>query len=155
MPVTDADIQALIILEVGDEATAAAPGGILAANIATIWASYADKAQIAPRLQELYGKRRCIDLVLGVVRGQVDFEIFQDHRRNQSQKAKALEAMRADCQAEIAVIEKKARTKRPGVAGLITTVTPLSPPSTSSPNANDPRYKGDPYTPTIDRNRGG
>jgi hypothetical protein len=36
---TDADIQALIILEVGDEVTAAWPLGVLTANIATMWAS--------------------------------------------------------------------------------------------------------------------
>src|SRR5690242_6739591 len=139
---SDTDIQQLIVLEVGDEPTAAFPGGILAANIATVWASYADKVALAPRLQELYSKRRCIDLVLGVVRGLVDYEIVNDRRRNQSQKAKALEAMRTDCQAEIDTIEKKARTNRPGVAGLITTVTPQSPPSTLIPDANDPRYRG-------------
>ncbi len=151
MTVTDADIQSILVDEVGDEVTEKYPSGILATNVALYWASYADKAQIGPRLQELYTKRRCVDAVLGIVRKLVDFEIHNDHRRSQSQKAKALEAMRDDCQAEIDTIEKKTRSNRGGAAGLITTVTPQSPPNTAWPDANDSRFQGDPYKRTLNR----
>jgi len=148
---SDADIQGLIILEVGDEVTAAWPTGVLTANIATMWASFADKALVSPRLQELYTKRRAIDAVLGIVRNQVTFNIANDHSRNQSDKAKTLLSMRKDTQDEIARLETQARSGRPGVAGQITTTAPITP--TYPPDANDPAYQGSPYLPPRGRSR--
>jgi hypothetical protein len=146
---TDADIQSLIILEVGDEVTTAWPIGVLFANIATMWASFADKAQIAPRLQELYTKRRAIDAVLGIVRGQVTYNIANDHSRNQSDKAKTLLSMRKETKDEIVRVEMQARSNRPGVAGQITTTAPISPPVVGGVDANDPRFQGSPYFPPL------
>lgn len=148
---SDADIQALIILEVGDEVTAAWPTGVLFTNIATMWDSFADKALVAPRLQELYTKRRAIDAVLGIVRGQVTFNIANDHSRNQSDKAKTLLSMRQEAQAEIVRLEAQARSNRGGVAGVITTVAPITP--TNPPDANDPAYQGSPYSGPRGRGR--
>jgi len=140
---SSADIQALIILEVGDEITVAWPTGVLAANIALMWASYTDKAQISARLQELYTKRRAIDAVLGIVRGQVTYNIANDHSRSQSDKAKTLLSMRADVQSELERVERNTRSNRAGVAGLITTTAPLTP--TYPPDVNDAAYQGSPY----------
>lgn len=148
---SDADIQALIILEVGDEITTAWPSGVLTANIAAMWASFADKALIAPRLQELYTKRRAIDTVLGIVRSQVTFNIANDHSRNQSDKAKTLLSMRGEVQADITAVEKQARSARGGVAGVITTVAPITP--AFPPDANNPTYQGSPYSPPRGRSR--
>jgi hypothetical protein len=146
---SDSDIQALIVLEVGDEVTTAWPSGVLNANIVTMWASFADKAQIAPRLQELYTKRRAIDAVLGIVRGQVTYNIANDHSRNQSDKAKTLLSMRKETQDEIVRVEMQARSNRPGVAGQITTTAPISPPVVGGVDANDPRFQGSPYFPPL------
>lgn len=96
MPLTAA--QTLIIAQVGDEVTTTYPSGVLATNIAAIWTSYDG---LSTDLQKLYTKRDCIDLVLGAVRGQVDFEIANDHSRKQSQKYAALIAMRQVCQQDI------------------------------------------------------
>lgn len=148
---SDTDIQALIILEVGDEVTTAWPSGVLTANIVAMWESYADKALIAPRLQELYTKRRAIDAVLGIVRNQVTFNIANDHSRNQSDKAKTLLSMRGEVQADIKQIETQARSGRPGVAGQITTTAPITP--TYPPDANDPAYQGSPYSGPRGRSR--
>lgn len=149
MAVNDAQIQSLIVLEVGDEVTAAWPSGILSANIATVWASYADKALIAPRLQELYSKRRCIDIIVGIVRGQVTFSISGDHSRNQSDKAKALMDMRRACQDEITLLEAKARANRAPANDELAATAPIAPPDANGPDANDSRYRGDPYKPPF------
>lgn len=148
---SDADIQALIILEVGDEVTAAWPAGVLTANIAIMWASFADKALISARLQELYTKRRAIDSVLGIVRGQVTYNIANDHSRNQSDKAKTLLAMRKETQDEITRVEAQARANRPGVSGQLTTTAPITP--ANPPDANDATYQGSPYVPPRGRSR--
>jgi len=148
---TDAEIQSLIILEVGDEITPAWPSGVLLANIALMWASYADQALTAPRLQELYTKRRAIDAVIGIVRSQVTYSIASDHSRNQSDKAKTLLSMRGEVQAEITRLETRARSNRAGVAGQITTTAPLTP--TYPPDGNDPAYQGSPYGAARGRRR--
>jgi hypothetical protein len=148
---SDSDIQNLIILEVGDEVTTAWPTGVLTANIAAMWASFADKAQISARLQELYTKRRAIDSVLGIVRNQVTYNIANDHSRNQSDKAKTLLSMRKETQDEIGRVEMQARSNRPGVAGQLTTTAPITP--ANPPDMNDPAYQGSPYTPPRGRSR--
>lgn len=140
---TSADIQSLIVLEVGDEITDAWPNGVLFANIALMWDSFADKTQISARLQELYTKRRAIDTILGIVRNHVTYNIANDHSRNQSDKAKTLLSMRKETQDEITRVELQARSSRPGVAGLITTTAPITP--ASPPDVNDPIYQGSPY----------
>ena len=58
--VTSADIQQRIVLEVGDTREQ-----VLSAMVASVWAEFADKAYIHPRLQELYTKRALIDIKLG------------------------------------------------------------------------------------------
>lgn len=133
--------QTLIVLQVGDEVTTAWPSGILAANIAAVWDSYAGASL---ELQKLYTRRDCIDLVLGVVRGQVDFQIANDHSRRQQQKAQTLLAMRQVCLDDI---DRIVLTQGAGGAvGTITKTTPVAPDA----GQRDPSgrvYRGDPLLP--------
>lgn len=151
MSVTTAQVQNLIILEVGDTSD-----GLLAANMATIWASVADKALVAPRLQELYAKRRAIDLLLGRTRGEVDRRIDGIEER-WGQEPDRLIKLRADTQTEIVRIEALARAGRTVAHGTISTVAPEAPPSGAPayapPDANELRYYGDPYF-TLPRTQG-
>lgn len=145
MPATASQIQAFIVLEVGDEA------GVLADNLAAVWDSFADKAGAGPRLQELYAKRRCIDLVLGALRSQVDFTTDgQDLSFKAHQRIDTLNTMRKDVQTEIARVEQFAIAAGGPAVGQITTVAPITPPLPQPGpylDANDQRYSGSPYVP--------
>lgn len=147
---TDQQIQALIVLEVGDVVTPSAPSGILATNIALIWQSFADKRQVWPRLQELYSKRRCLDIILGLRREQVDRSADTISERL-SQMAGELERMRAACQKEIERVEAIARANRGGVVAAIVQTTIETPPTgqivSDVIDANSPALAGDPYYP--------
>ena len=113
---TDQQIQALIVLEVGDVVTPSAPSGILTTNIALVWQSYADKALIWPRLQELYSKRRCLDIVLGVRREQVD-RAADTIRENLSQIAAELVISERTADTHVAnILNKLGFTARTQVA---------------------------------------
>ncbi len=126
-PITDAEQQALIIAQIGDEQS------VLATNIPQLWQQWSGKALVHPELQVLYVTRDCIRLVL-------------PNYRN-----KAV-TMLTSIQAEIVRVEAKARSTRGGAIAQLTTVTGSVPPD--SPNApapspyidaNDPMYRGDPY----------
>jgi len=144
MAVTATQIQALVILRVGD-----APDGVLASNIAAIWGSYADKASVYPRLQELYTQRECVEIVTARIRAQVDFSTGGDISIRASQQFTALLAMRQELDAQIVKLETQARGVRTPVIGAITTVAPESPPTGPEPfgplDANSERYAGSPY----------
>jgi len=144
MAVTAAQIQALVILRVGD-----APDGVLASNIAAIWGSYADKASVYPRLQELYTQRACVEIVTARIRAQVDFSTGGDISIRASQQFTALLAMRKELDAQLTELETRARGNRVGVIGQITAVAPESPPTGPEPfgpvDANSERFGGSPY----------
>lgn len=151
MTVDAGQVQTLIILEVGET-----DAGALAANIATIWDSYADKAAISPRLQEAYTRLRCCRIALGEVRQQVTVSLPGSQSLALGQKAQALAGMLKDAQTEIALWERKARAARPIQVGRITQMEPVSlqdelqTPVAWSPDPNDSRYAGDPlYPPTL------
>jgi hypothetical protein len=135
--VTLSAAQTLIVAQVGDEVTTAWPGGVLATNIAAVWDGYADSPT---ELQKLYTRRDCIDLVLGVVRGQVDFQIANDHSRKQQQKAATLLSMRQACLDDI---DRAITTLgSAGAVGAITKTAPVMPtPDQLDPSAR--RYRGD------------
>ncbi len=145
MTVAAADVQNLILLEVGDTA-----GKDLSRNMSTIWDSFSDKAQIAPRLQELYVKRRCIDIALGAIRNAVDETTEGTSVRNE-QRVVTLIDMRVETEAEIGVVEERAGANRPPLVGTITKVQPQSPPTglppLGPPDGDDPRYSGTVYAP--------
>jgi len=145
MAVTAADIQRLIVLRVGD------PDGVLASNVAAIWGSYADKASVYPRLQELYTQRECVELVTARIRAQVDFSTGGDISIRASQQFTALLAMRGELDKQITALEVQARGVRVPVIGAITAVAPESPPTGPEPfgpvDSNAKRFSGSPYYP--------
>ncbi len=141
--VTIAQVQALIIAEVGDT-----PTGTLAAQMPVIWASYADKAQVSPRLRELYAKRRAIDLVLGSLRAVVNTTIDGLSKQGH-QQIDTLVALRKATQDDIADVEKKSRGMRGAALQPLTNVAIETPPTGprpfGPPDANSEVYGGSPY----------
>lgn len=148
MAVTDAQIQTLLVLEVGDNADR-----LLAANVAALWDRFADKALVSTRLRELYVKRSLIDLARGAIRDQIDYSLggaaaasFHAHDR-----VETLEKMRANLYAELQQEERVARHTRPLALGTLTQTAPELPADGTAPpatlDANDPRFAGSPYWP--------
>lgn len=139
--------QALIALEVGDT-----PDGRVSANVAAIWADYADKALLDARLQVWYTTVRCIDLALGYERTNVDYGQLGVLTMKAGQSPDRLLAMRKARQADITMLEAKARARRGGVSGTLTTTEIAIPPEAPNapvPNpyidATDSTYAGSPY----------
>lgn len=167
MSLSDSQVQALVIAKVGDiDPTTLAPTtantGVLAVNVPTLWAYYADKAATAPRLQALYTERDAIKLVLAKLRMLVDFNTGQALQMKQSQKAAALQAALTEIEGEIALVERQASAARRagGATGVLTRTAPIPPP-TSAPatpydapspylDPNDSRYGGSPYWPLTE-----
>lgn len=150
--VTIAQVQALIIAEVGDT-----PTGTLAAQMPVIWASYADKAQVSPRLRELYAKRRAIDLVLGSLRAVVNTTIDGLSKQGH-QQIDTLNALRKATQDDITDVEKKSRGMRGAALQPLTNVAIETPPTGPRPfgpiDSNSPEIGGDPYYRTNGTTRG-
>ena len=148
-PVTSADMQTLVVLEVGDTAT-----GAIASNFALLWRLYLDKAQVFPRLQYLYVKRDAIRIALAAQRGDVDYSVGGDVSMRAHQGIDTLNTMLQDTMAEITLVETKARAMRGGAVGAITQTTITTPPTSpvpipvsNVPDSNDPLYSGSPYYP--------
>lgn len=142
---TDAQIQQIIIDEVGDN-----PQQLLANRIATYWQSFADKRPIHPRLQELYTKRRCIDAVLGTIRNQVTFSTDGALSLQLKQRTDYLSDRRKETLAEITRLEAIARANRPPQIAPLVNVEIETPPPPDyippcPPDQNDEVYRGSPY----------
>jgi hypothetical protein len=146
--VTAGSIQSLVIAEVGDTAD-----GLLTQQMPLIWASYADKAGIAPRLQELYAKRRAIDIVLGSLRNSVGFSMSGDLSLRLDQRTEYLMERRKETLVEIRHLEAIARSGRaPAIAPLSTTEMepqPIIPAPTLVPDRNAEVFIGSPYWPSM------
>src|SRR5438270_3282879 len=99
--------QTLILTQVGDT-----PDGTCATLIGAIWDGYADYGVVHPRLQRFYTQRECIDLVLGVLREQIDAGLSGDLELKAQQKVLNLQAQRAACVATIHHIEAQIRAGR-------------------------------------------
>lgn len=146
MPVTAADVQRLILLEVGAGLDPVAVDQA-AQNIGTVWAAYAAKAYW-PGLQALYTKRRCIDILLGQTRRQISATVGPLTVPMQ-QVFDHLLAMRKEATADIVIMEKAAR-KGTYVDGDLTQTAPLMVPDLEQlaevdydrPDPNGPRYLG-------------
>jgi hypothetical protein len=82
---TDDDIQALLVLQVGE-----VPGSLLASNVATAWALHAGEPDAVKRLTV---RLDLIDIALGYYRGIVSFT-DADHSQQASDMAKRLLDMR-------------------------------------------------------------
>jgi hypothetical protein len=158
----------MIVLEVGDldPATGDPPvpggAGMIASNISTIWATYADKALIAPRLQELYTRRRALDMLIGtILRHQVDVTQGDPTLAvRQNQRVVAAQQQRKDVQTEIDKVESLALAARGGAVAPITQQEPVTPQDAVNreyqqnpwfPDAGNQRYSGSPYYPRVRR----
>jgi hypothetical protein len=139
MTVNAQDIKRIVLDEVGDW-----PDRYLEDRLDAAWDSYSDKAYTEPRLQELYTKRRLIDLALGRVRNQVDTSVTADEGAKLAQLTANLRAMRLETQAEIAAIENGTGLPR---GGLLTATVPIPPPDPNMVDANAILYSGSPYLP--------
>lgn len=134
--VSDADLAQLILVEVNGQGDSD-----LANNVATLWALYAEKALVAPRLQYLYAKRHALDFRIGRLSAQVDLLLGTD-KIVQEQEVQHLRQMRADVEAEIKVVETRARANRTPTVGKITAREP-QPPWPDAPDPSDSLYRGD------------
>lgn len=134
--VSDADLQALLLVEVNGQSDSD-----LANSLATLWGLYAEKALMAPRLQYLYVKRHALDFRIGELSAQVDLLLGTD-RIVQEQEVQHLQQMRGDVEAEIKVVEARARANRAPAIGVITKREPsVVPPD--APDPSDSLYRGD------------
>lgn len=137
MPLTAEQLQALIILEVGDDAA-----GTLAAQIALLWTAHDDQPSLDR--QALYTKRHAIDVMLGRVRAQVDFRALDGASVNLSDLFARLTKMREQTTAEILAIE--AGQSAGPASGELTTTAPVMPDG-EWPDPNSRRLRGDPLLP--------
>jgi hypothetical protein len=144
--VSDTDIKRIIILEVGDTDDL-----LLAQNIDVFWDSFADKAVVFPRLQELYTELRCIDVVSGALRQFVDFSTDGALDLHLHQRWTHLRDLYEAVRRRISQEETKARQQTPPVVKeLVATqieTPPVLPPELPL-NSNNPWYHGDPYWPS-------
>lgn len=135
--------QSLIIGQIG-----AQQNTDVAAMMSALWDQYAPYAGIAAgRLQALYVKRECIDLMLGGVWEDVDSAIPGDMASKEDQKTAHLRAMRVETEAQITLLEARARGARATAVGQLaaTAPAPYVPPDPSSlglPDPNDPQLAG-------------
>jgi hypothetical protein len=136
MALTDAQYKSLIILQCGDTAN-----GTLATNIDLLWDKNDDRADLGTRF--LYTKRDAIDVLMAAVRSKVSFKALDGASVNLSDLMKHLQMMRDDV--ERLIDEQAQIANAPAIADIETTA-PIMPPD-FWPDANDPRYKGDPYQP--------
>jgi hypothetical protein len=136
MALTDDEYKSLIVLEVGDTADQ-----LIQNNIDTFWTLY-DTLALAGRLQYLYAKRKAVEVLMGSVRTLVDSEITGDSKFALHQRMTNLETMLAACDQDIAA-ERRNLAGQGSAVGLLTTTAPIASP-TGRPDANDPRYSGDP-----------
>lgn len=160
MTLSDTDAQTLIIRKVGDvdpitgdpiEYGLVSIAGVVGASMALLWDSHADKAQITPRLRELYVERDAYDLILGCLSALVDYSL-EGESIHLSQRVATLVHRRTLVDADLLSLEKTAMNRRTPVVGMMTTVEPISPPTSPplplpfGPDAN--LYGGSPYIPT-------
>ncbi len=164
MTLSDTDAQTLILRKVGDvDPVTGDPvayglvsiAGVVGASMALLWASHADKAQITPRLRELYVERDSYDLILGCLSALVDYTL-EGESVKLSQRVTLIQKRRDAVQVEIIALQAVAMGRRTPAVGAILTTAPVSPPTSPEmepfgPNANSPRFAGSPYLPTRRR----
>jgi hypothetical protein len=152
--VTAAEVQAIIVDEVGDTDDAflmSVPEGETRTRIALYWDSYASKARVFPRLQEAYTRRRAALAVRGHIRRNVGFQT-PTLTVNLKEEAAHLNDIIAQAEAEIERLRKQARGQRSAQIGQLVTTAPELPPTWwQGRDANDPLYRGDPYVPGLPR----
>jgi hypothetical protein len=141
MPLSAAQYQALITVEVGDV------DGIVAGQISTLWLLYDSQADLY--LRYLYAKRKSIDVLMGHVREQVTRRGLNDVSADLTDKLKNLQIMYGNVDREITKLEAKAKQVEDEVAQsggqpVIGDILAPAPPAWG-PDGNDPIYRGSPY----------
>jgi len=134
MPLTDDQLKALIVLQVGDDAA-----GTLAANIDLLWTAHDDVDDQA--LHGLLTKRDAIDTMLGRVRQQVSFKALDGASVNLSDLSKHLLAMRETLDGQI---ESAQAGVSAGAIGLLTQTAPIMRDNASQADPNSRALRGDP-----------
>jgi hypothetical protein len=146
---TAADVQKRILERTGDfDPTTGDPlqggGGYLEQQIAGVWAQYADKAYVAPRLLELYVER---DLAIRYRTALQHLYHFRDSDADfaRDERFDHLETVVDEDRTEIERIETIAAANRSPAVGQLTTTAPMGRPWPFGLDANSPRYGGSPY----------
>jgi hypothetical protein len=110
-------------------------------NIQLIWSSWSDKALVFPRLQYLYAKKQCLDILEGQLRDLVSTTIG-GFNANQQQRLDNLRTLNTRVGEEIKVLEAKHTANRPMVMAPLNQTAPrMDDPGKIDPN--DPVYRGD------------
>ncbi len=138
--------QTLVLLEVGagldgKDEVERAKNDVLTPHIQLFWAAWADKAFTHPRLQYLYCKKQCLDILEGQLRDLVQTTIG-GFNSNQQQKLANLQAINKRVMEEITIIEKRAQANRVPVMGELTQTSSRMPDPTQV-DPNNPVYRGD------------
>lgn len=140
------DFQRLILLEVGagldgNDPVEAKILDKITPNIALLWVAWSDKAAIFPRLQYLYCKKQCLDIIEGQLRDLVTTTVG-GYNSNQQQKLANLQAIHKRVEDEIKDLEMKAQASRPAIVASLTQTSPRMP-DPSQVDPNNPVYRGD------------
>lgn len=116
-------------------------------NIDVLWAIHEDKGSIDVYYQYLYVAVECIDLLTMNVWTQVDIDGKITSEIKLGQIKDNLAQMRQNFTDKIAAYEKQSDvgSSYAGYIGQITTVAPRSNPNASTPDGNQPKYRGDLY----------
>ena len=119
-------------------------GGYLDSVIGTVWAEYADKQYIAPRLQELYVERDLFERMIALIQDRYDFT-DESASFKRSQRVQTLTERRDKVIEKIEEIEQMIAANRAPAVGPILASQAFGPPSPLGLNAGSPRYGGSPY----------
>lgn len=143
---TAQDWQSLLLLEVGaslegDDAIDKILNDKVTPNLPTIWAMWQDKALVFPRLQYLYVKRHCLQIIMGQLRDFVDTSLGTNLLLKQSSYMNNLHMMHDMVSQDIANTELMARRGRPSVIGELLKTSPSEP--ANGPDPSNPVYRGD------------
>lgn len=113
-----------------------------AAFVATVWDFYQDKARLAPRLQYLYAKRHCAEMILK--------RVWQNVTWSEAGVSESLGQQFANTKllydainAELLLLEKRIAANRGGAMGVIAKTAPIEP-GPLQPDGNARIYRGDP-----------
>jgi len=139
-PPTEQEMKDFVVASVGDY------NGIIAANIDLIWTMTSVYAPYPP-LQTLWAMRIATQMLAGQVWQAVTAAV-DDTRQSLSDMHDHLMDQLKDLDGQIAIQTPLALAGQGALAvsGLMTAITPTTPPP-GAPDANDPRYIGNPYLP--------
>ena len=138
--------QQQLVNEVGET-----PDGRLAAAVPALQAVWATKDVIRPGLARLYTKLQLIQTKQGYVTDRTNYQQLGVLSQSESDLLAHANDLYGQTLAEIRRLESKARSRRSGDTYELSRATPGTPPwpSPPFPDANDPRFRGDPYVRSI------